>query len=77
MEKIKARSVGKELRQKGIIDYFDTYALVARLSTIRVHTVIASIYNLVVHQMDVKTTFLHGDLNEEIYVHQPEGFSSE
>ena len=37
---------------------------------------IASIYNLEIHQMDVKTAFLNGDLNEEIYMEQPEGFVS-
>ncbi|GJX13963.1 zinc finger, CCHC-type containing protein [Tanacetum coccineum] len=47
------------------IDYFDTYALVARISTIRLLIAIASIHNLIIHQMVVKTTFLNGDLDEE------------
>ncbi|GKC66747.1 zinc finger, CCHC-type containing protein [Tanacetum coccineum] len=34
----------------------------------------ASIYNLIIHQMDVKTTFLNGDLDEEVYMNQPQGF---
>ena len=37
---------------------------------------IAALHNLEIHQMDVKTTFLNGDLNEEIYMDQPEGFIS-
>ncbi|GKD60502.1 zinc finger, CCHC-type containing protein, partial [Tanacetum coccineum] len=52
-------------KQKSRIDYFDTYALVARTSTIRLLIAMASIHNLIIHQMDVKTTFLNGDLDEE------------
>ncbi|GJV63934.1 zinc finger, CCHC-type containing protein [Tanacetum coccineum] len=52
-------------KQKSGIDYFDTYAPVARISTIRLLIAMASIHNLVIHQMDVKTTFLNGDLDEE------------
>ncbi|GKB66566.1 zinc finger, CCHC-type containing protein, partial [Tanacetum coccineum] len=54
-------------RQKEGIDYFDTYALVARITTIRLLLALAAIHNLVIHQMDVKTTFLNGDLDEEVY----------
>ncbi|KAL2252265.1 UNVERIFIED_CONTAM: Retrovirus-related Pol polyprotein from transposon TNT 1-94 [Sesamum indicum] len=46
----------------------------SRLTTIRVLIAIASVYNLPIHQMDVKTTFLYGELEEEIYMEQPEGF---
>ncbi|GJR34523.1 zinc finger, CCHC-type containing protein [Tanacetum coccineum] len=61
-------------RQKEGIDYFDTYAPVARISTIRLLIALAATHNLVIHQMDVKTAFLNGDLEEEIYMKQPEGF---
>ncbi|GJS22810.1 zinc finger, CCHC-type containing protein [Tanacetum coccineum] len=61
-------------RQKSRIDYFDTYALVARFSTIRLMIDMASIYNLIIHQMDVKTTFLNGELEEEVYMNQAHGF---
>nr|KAJ0197017.1 hypothetical protein LSAT_V11C700348640 [Lactuca sativa] len=61
-------------RQKEGIDFFDTYAPVARISTIRLLLALAAIHNHVIHQMDVKTTFLNGDLDEEIYMKQPEGF---
>ena len=70
----KARLVAKGYKQKEGMDYFDTYAPVARITSIRVLFALASIYHLHVHQMDVKTAFLNGDLNEEIYVEQPEGF---
>ncbi|GJU84554.1 zinc finger, CCHC-type containing protein [Tanacetum coccineum] len=61
-------------KQKSEIDYFDTYSPVARISTIRLLIVMASIHNLVIYQMDVKTTFLNGDLDEEVYMNQPQGF---
>ncbi|GKB00470.1 zinc finger, CCHC-type containing protein, partial [Tanacetum coccineum] len=61
-------------RQKEGINYFDTYAPVARISTIRLLIALEATYNLVIHQMDVKTTFLNGDLEEKIYMKQPEGF---
>nr|GEU77443.1 zinc finger, CCHC-type [Tanacetum cinerariifolium] len=56
------------------IDYFDTYAPVARISTIRLLIALASIHSLIIHQMDVKTNFLNGELDEEIYMNQPQGF---
>ena len=70
----KAKLVAKGFQQKEGIDYFDTYAPVARITSIRVIFALASIYDLYVHQMDVKTAFLNGDLNEEVYMEQPEGF---
>ncbi|GAU45869.1 hypothetical protein TSUD_187020 [Trifolium subterraneum] len=73
IDKFKARLVIQGFRQKEGIDYFDTYAPVARITTIRLLIALAAIHNLVIHQMDVKTTFLNGDL-EEVYMKQPEGF---
>nr|GEV67761.1 AP-4 complex subunit mu [Tanacetum cinerariifolium] len=61
-------------RQKKGIDYFDTYAPVARITTIRLLLALIAIHNLVIHQMDVKTAFLNGDLDEEVYMKQLEGF---
>nr|GEU36440.1 zinc finger, CCHC-type [Tanacetum cinerariifolium] len=49
-------------KQKSRIDYFDTYVPVARISIIRLLIAMASIHNLIIHQMDVKTTFLNGEL---------------
>ncbi|GJT36515.1 zinc finger, CCHC-type containing protein [Tanacetum coccineum] len=48
------------------IDYFDTYAPVARISTIRLLIAMTSIHNMIIHQMDVKTAFLNGELDEEV-----------
>jgi len=56
------------------MDYFDSYFPVARITSIRVLFVLTSIYKSYVHQMNVKTTFLNGDLKEERYTEQPEGF---
>nr|GEX62204.1 zinc finger, CCHC-type [Tanacetum cinerariifolium] len=64
----------KGFRQKEGIDYFDTYAPVARITTIRLLLALAVIHNLVIHQTDVKTAFLNGDLDEEVYMKQPKGF---
>ncbi|GKF80773.1 zinc finger, CCHC-type containing protein, partial [Tanacetum coccineum] len=74
IEKFKARLVIQGFRQKSGIDYFDTYALVARISTIRLLIAMTSIHNLVFCQMDVKTTFLNGELDEEVYMNKPQGF---
>jgi hypothetical protein len=62
--------VAKGFRQRKGIDYFDTYALVARITSIRVLVTLESIYKLVVYQIDVKITFLNGNLDEEVYMDQ-------
>nr|AAR87214.1 retrotransposon protein, putative, Ty1-copia sub-class [Oryza sativa Japonica Group] len=74
IEKYKARFVGKGYTQKEGEDFFDTYSPVARLTTIRVLLSLAASHGLLVHQMDVKTAFLNGELDEEIYMDQPDGF---
>ncbi|GJU94538.1 zinc finger, CCHC-type containing protein [Tanacetum coccineum] len=74
VEKFKARLVIQGFRQKLGIDYFDTYAPVARIGSIRVLIAMASIHNLIIHQMDVKITFLNGELEEEVYMNQPQSF---
>jgi len=50
-----------------------TYSPVTKIATVRVLIALAAIYNLIVHQMDVKTAFLNGDLEEEFHMTQPEG----
>nr|GEW03796.1 zinc finger, CCHC-type [Tanacetum cinerariifolium] len=73
-ENFKARLVIQGFRLQSGIDYFDTYTPVARINTIRLLIVVASIHNLIIHQMDVKTAFLNGELEEEVYMNQPQGF---
>ena len=74
IDKYKARLVVKGFRQKECIDYFDTYSPVTRITSIRMLIALAAVYGLEIHQMDVKTAFLNGELEEEIYIEQPEGF---
>ena len=74
IDKYKARLVAKGYKQKHNVDYFDTYSPVTRIASIRILFVIASIYKLVVHQIDVKNAFLNGDLDEKIYMEQPESY---
>src|SRR5271169_1751073 len=72
--RLKARLVARGFSQIYGIDYLDTYAPVVKLASIRILLAIAAIYGLEIHQMDVVTAFLAGDLEEEIFMEQPEGF---
>nr|GEU39781.1 retrovirus-related Pol polyprotein from transposon TNT 1-94 [Tanacetum cinerariifolium] len=72
--KYKARLVACGYRQEEGIDFEESFALVARLEAIRIFLVYAAHKNMVIYQMDVKTTFLNGNLREEVYVSQPDGF---
>jgi hypothetical protein len=74
IDKYKAWLVAKGYTQKEGEDFFDTYSPIARMTTIRVLFSLAALYDLLVHQMDVKTTFLNGELDEEIYMDQSDGF---
>ncbi|GJV70577.1 zinc finger, CCHC-type containing protein [Tanacetum coccineum] len=66
IEKFKAILVIHGFKQKSGIDYFDTYAPVARINTIRLLIAMTSIHNLIIHQMYMKTAFLNGKLDEEV-----------
>jgi hypothetical protein len=70
----KARLVCKGYAQVEGIDFEETFAPVARLESIRMFLAFASFNNFKVYQMDVKSTFLNGNLEEEVYIEQPEGF---
>ncbi|GJT39162.1 retrovirus-related pol polyprotein from transposon TNT 1-94 [Tanacetum coccineum] len=72
--KNKARLVARGYRQEEGIDFEESFALVARLEAIRIFLAFAAHMNMVVYQMDVKTAFLNGNLWEEVYVSQPDGF---
>ncbi|GJS97451.1 putative ribonuclease H-like domain-containing protein [Tanacetum coccineum] len=72
--KNKARLVARGYRQKEGIDFEESFAPVARLEAIRIFLAFATHMNIVVYQMDVKTAFLNGNLQEEVYVSQPDGF---
>jgi hypothetical protein len=74
IDKYKARLVAKGYTQKECKYFFDTYSSVARMTTIRVLLSLAASYGLIIHQMDVKTAFLNGELDEEIYMNQPDEF---
>ena len=74
VEKYKARLVAKGYSQVEGIDFGEIFSPVAKMTSIRFLLSLATAFDLEVEQMDVKTTFLHGDLNEEIYMKQPKGF---
>ncbi|GJY65592.1 retrovirus-related pol polyprotein from transposon TNT 1-94 [Tanacetum coccineum] len=72
--KNKARLVAKGYRQEKGIDFEESFVPVARIEAIRIFIANAASKNMTIYQMDVKTTFLNGELKEEVYVSQPEGF---
>ncbi|GKD56078.1 retrovirus-related pol polyprotein from transposon TNT 1-94 [Tanacetum coccineum] len=72
--KNKARLVAKGFRQEEGLDFEESFAPVARLKAIRIFLANVASKNMTDYQMDVKTAFLNGELKEEVYVHQPEGF---
>ena len=73
-EKFKARYVAKGYSQVKDIDYKETFAPTARMSTLRTLLNVSVHENLMVHQMDVKTAYLNAPIDYEIFVEQPEGF---
>nr|GEX61743.1 retrovirus-related Pol polyprotein from transposon TNT 1-94 [Tanacetum cinerariifolium] len=72
--KNKARLVAKVYRQEEGIDFEESFALVACIEAIRIFIANAASRNMSVYQMDVNTAFLNGELKEDVYVSQPEGF---
>ncbi|GJT36054.1 retrovirus-related pol polyprotein from transposon TNT 1-94 [Tanacetum coccineum] len=72
--KNKARLVARGYRQEEGIDFEESFAPVARLEAIHIFIAFAAHMNMIVYQMDVKTSFLNGILLEEVYVSRPDGF---
>jgi hypothetical protein len=77
IEKYKARFIARGFSQKEDIDYEETFAPVARYTSIRTIIDLAAKMKWKLHQMDVKTTFLNGFIEEEVYIEQPQGFEVE
>ena len=76
VETYKARLVAKGYRQQEGIDYDKTFSPVAMLKSIRILLAIAAYYDYEIWQMDVKIAFLNYELKKEVYMTQPEGFTS-
>ena len=74
MQTYKARLVAKGFTQTQGIDYDETFSPVAMLKSIRILLAIAAYYDYEIWQMDVKMAFLNGQLVEDVYMVQPEGF---
>eukprot|EP00253_Pinus_taeda_P023460 PITA_23460 len=74
VEKYKAWLVAKGYSQVSRIVFGDIFSPVAKVTSIRLLLSVVVAFDFEVEQMDAKTTFLHGDLEEEIYMKQPEGF---
>ena len=74
VERYRARLVVKGYAQKEGVDFNEIFSPVVRMTTVRVVLAMCATYDLHLEQLDVKTAFLHGNLEEEIYMLQPEGF---
>ena len=76
-DQYKARFVAKGYSQRAGIDYGETFSPTANLTSIRVVMQKAAQDNLILHQMDVKTAYLHAPIDRDIYMEQPEGYEKE
>ena len=73
-KRYKARLVVKGFQQKEGIDFTEIFSPVVKISTIRLVLGMVAVENLHLEQLDVKTAFLHGELEEDLYMIQPKGF---
>ncbi|GJT16930.1 S-formylglutathione hydrolase [Tanacetum coccineum] len=76
VKRYKSRLVTKGYTQKEGIDYKETFSSVSRKDSLRIVMALVAHFDLELHQMDVKTAFLNGDLHEDVYMAQPQGFKS-
>jgi hypothetical protein len=74
VKKYKARFVARGFSQVAGVDYDETFAPVAQHTSIRTIIALAAYMGWKLHQIDVKTAFLNGEIDEEVYIKQPEGF---
>ena len=74
-KRYKAKLVVNKFQQKEGIDYTEIFSLVVKMSTIRLVLGMVAAENLHLEQLDVKTVFLYGDLEEDLYMIQPKGFT--
>jgi len=74
LERYKDRLVAKGFTQKDDIDYKEIFSPISRKDSFKIIMALVAHYDLELHQMDVKTAFLNGDLEENVYMDQPMGF---
>jgi hypothetical protein len=77
VERYKVRLVARGFTQTFRVDYNETFTHVVKFVSIRCILTLAAIEDMEIHQMDVKTAFLNGDPEEEMYMEEPEGFTQE
>ncbi|KAL0313120.1 UNVERIFIED_CONTAM: Retrovirus-related Pol polyprotein from transposon RE1 [Sesamum radiatum] len=77
VERNKARLVAKGFNQIAEVDYFDNFSPVVKTVTVRLFLTLAAAYGWPVHQLDVNNAFLHGHLDEELYMTPPEGYGTQ